>query len=49
MMESEDFKNLTVKDIGERCGFSNHNSFIRWFKEYFNSTPGDFRKEETEK
>jgi len=43
MLESKDYNNLTVKDIGDRCGFCNHNSFVRWFKEYFSSTPGEFR------
>jgi AraC-like DNA-binding protein len=49
MLQSENFRDLTVKDIGDKCGFSNHNSFIRWFKEYFGLTPGSYRKQKTEK
>lgn len=40
---------LTVKEIGEKCGFSTYPSFIRWFREYYETTPGAYRKAESEK
>ena len=35
---------ITVEDIGFRCGFSNSKSFIRVFKKYRDLTPGEYRK-----
>jgi len=36
--------NLTVEEIGKGLGYSNSYYFIKLFKEYTGTTPGDFRK-----
>lgn len=36
--------NLTVKEVGERCGYSNEFNFMRQFKEYVGKTPTEYRK-----
>lgn len=36
--------NLTVKEIGERCGYANEFNFMRQFKEYVGQTPTEYRK-----
>ncbi|GIP34180.1 AraC family transcriptional regulator [Paenibacillus sp. J2TS4] len=35
---------LTIKEIGERLGYRNSTSFIRMFKKWTGSPPGDYRK-----
>ena len=35
---------LKVKDIAERLGYNNVQSFIRYFKKYYGETPMAFRK-----
>lgn len=46
----EDTKNseITIKEIGEKCGFATNQSFVRWFREYYEVTPGAFRKSGTD-
>lgn len=34
----------TIDEIGEMCGFSSRSRFHTAFKEYYNMTPGEFRK-----
>lgn len=36
--------NLTLKEIAEKIGYNNCQSFQRFFKKYENITPGDYRK-----
>lgn len=36
--------NLTVREIGERCGYSNEFNFMRQFKENVGKTPTEYRK-----
>ena len=36
--------NLTVREIGERCGYSNEFNFMRQFKDYVGKTPTEYRK-----
>lgn len=35
---------LTINEIGEKCGFSNMNHFYNHFKKTYNKTPKEFRK-----
>ncbi|MGE4276972.1 MAG: helix-turn-helix transcriptional regulator [Lawsonibacter sp.] len=37
--------NLTIKEIGFRCGFNSVQNFIRVFKKYIERTPGQYREE----
>ncbi|MCI5946584.1 MAG: AraC family transcriptional regulator [Oscillospiraceae bacterium] len=36
--------NLTVREIGERCGYSNEFNFMRQFKDNVGKTPTEYRK-----
>lgn len=36
---------LTVEAIGQQLGFQESQSFIRWFRQLANTTPGDFRQQ----
>jgi len=36
---------LSVKNIAEECGYTNTSFFIAKFKQYFNRTPLEYRKE----
>lgn len=36
--------NLTVKEIAERCGYSNEYNFMRQFKSRTGRTPTEYRK-----
>ncbi|WP_194975971.1 helix-turn-helix domain-containing protein [Aquiflexum lacus] len=44
MMESEDFKNITLEAIAKECGFSNRNTFIAAFKKFKNMPPSQYLK-----
>ena len=44
MLTQEALQYLTVKEIGEKCGFSTHQSFVRCFREYYDVTPGAYKK-----
>ena len=35
---------IKVKDIAERLGYHNVQSFIRYFKKYYGVAPAEFRK-----
>lgn len=36
---------LTVETIGQQLGFQESQSFIRWFRQLANTTPGEFRQQ----
>ena len=36
---------LSIKNIAEECGYRNTSFFITKFKQYFNRTPLEYRKE----
>lgn len=40
----ESHSESTIDEIGELCGFSSRSRFHSAFKEYYNMTPGEFRK-----
>lgn len=42
LLENTDFQ---VRSIAEECGYSNFNHFYRKFKEQYNVTPADYRKQ----
>ncbi|MGN0166581.1 MAG: helix-turn-helix domain-containing protein [Acetatifactor sp.] len=37
-------EDISIDEIGRRCGFTNSNSFIRVFKKYENVTPGRYKE-----
>lgn len=39
--------NVTIKEIGFRCGFNSVQNFIRVFKKYMDQTPGHYRESQS--
>ena len=45
LLASEDFKEYTILSIGLECGFNSKSTFYLAFKKFTNTTPTDFRKQ----
>ncbi|TDO05220.1 helix-turn-helix domain-containing protein [Sunxiuqinia elliptica] len=43
-LNSQEGYRLTMKELGEQCGFNTPQSFARWFREYYGVTPGEYKK-----
>ena len=46
LMESGEYKHLTLEGLADKCGFNNRNSFSVAFKKFKGVTPSQFQKDQ---